>query len=136
MLRGTAVNPWDLRPLELLGPGYDVRVLEPPNNGYDASSLALRREPVDLVPIVNGAIESSRTIADRKHQQQQHSAQQHAPIHQPPCRAARSRSQTSRAAPRPPTSAAPQAVRTPPAPTGGPRRPVNARTPPPAQRTP
>lgn len=46
VLRGTAVNPWDLRPLELLGPGYDVRVLEPPNNGYDATTLALRREPV------------------------------------------------------------------------------------------
>ena len=46
VLRGTAVNPWDLRPLELLGPDYDVQVLEPPNNGYDASSLAVRREPV------------------------------------------------------------------------------------------
>jgi glycosyltransferase involved in cell wall biosynthesis len=46
VLRGTAVNPWDLRPLELLGPGYDVSVLEPPNNGYDASSLAIRRVPV------------------------------------------------------------------------------------------
>lgn len=46
MLRGTAVNPWDLRPFEDLGPGYDVRVLEPPNNLYDASSLGVAREPV------------------------------------------------------------------------------------------
>jgi signal transduction histidine kinase len=30
--------------------------------------LELRREAVDLVPIINGAIESSRTLADRKHQ--------------------------------------------------------------------
>ena len=30
--------------------------------------LELRREPVDLVPIINSAIESSRTLADRKQQ--------------------------------------------------------------------
>ena len=46
VLRGTAVNPWDLRPFEDLGPGYAVRVLEPANNLYDASALGLEREPV------------------------------------------------------------------------------------------
>ena len=49
VLRGTAVNPWDLRPFEELGPGYDVRVLEPADNAYDASSLRLRRDPVRTV---------------------------------------------------------------------------------------
>jgi len=49
VLRGTAVNPWDLKPFEDLGPSYAVRVLEPPNNAYDASSLAVEREPVGTV---------------------------------------------------------------------------------------
>ena len=49
VLRGTAVNPWDLRPFEDLGPGYAVRVLEPPNNAYDAASLSVEREPVQTV---------------------------------------------------------------------------------------
>ena len=31
--------------------------------------LELRREPVDLVPIITGALESSRALADRRHQQ-------------------------------------------------------------------
>ena len=30
--------------------------------------LELRREPVDLVPVITGAIESSRSLADRRHQ--------------------------------------------------------------------
>jgi glycosyltransferase involved in cell wall biosynthesis len=49
VLRGTAANPWDLRPWEGLGDGYDVRVLVPPNNQYDVSSLALPATPVETV---------------------------------------------------------------------------------------
>ena len=49
VLRGTAVNPWDLRPFEDLGDGYDVTVLTPPNNLYDAGSLRIRRTPVETL---------------------------------------------------------------------------------------
>jgi glycosyltransferase involved in cell wall biosynthesis len=43
------VNPWDLRPWELLGDRYDVSVLIPRRNQYDASSLQLDRVPVRTV---------------------------------------------------------------------------------------
>jgi len=49
VLRGTAVNPWDLRPFADLGAGYDVSVLTPPNNLYDTGSLGIRRVPVRTV---------------------------------------------------------------------------------------
>jgi glycosyltransferase involved in cell wall biosynthesis len=49
VLRGTAVNPWDLRPWEDLGDGYRVEVLVPPNNLYDTGSLRLERVPVRTV---------------------------------------------------------------------------------------
>jgi glycosyltransferase involved in cell wall biosynthesis len=46
VLRGTAANPWDLRPWEELGAGWDVRVVVPPNNAFDTSGVALRRVAV------------------------------------------------------------------------------------------
>jgi len=39
--------------------------------------LELRREPVDLVPIITGALESSRALADRRHQQVNAALPQH-----------------------------------------------------------
>jgi glycosyltransferase involved in cell wall biosynthesis len=39
VLRGTAANPWDLRPWEELGEAYDVSVLVPDNNQYDVGAL-------------------------------------------------------------------------------------------------
>ncbi|HEX4806967.1 MAG TPA: glycosyltransferase family 4 protein [Conexibacter sp.] len=39
VLRGTAANPWDLRPWERLGEHYDVTALVPPNNQYDVGAL-------------------------------------------------------------------------------------------------
>ena len=43
VLRGTAANPWELRPWELLHDQgvADVRLVVPPDNLYDVSSLAL-----------------------------------------------------------------------------------------------
>ena len=64
VLRGTAVNPWDLRPFEDLGPDYDVRVLEPPNNAYDAASLRVRREPVRTVGARLPAL-ATRAVGER-----------------------------------------------------------------------
>jgi glycosyltransferase involved in cell wall biosynthesis len=49
VLRGTAANPWDLRPWERLGPGFDVGVLVPGANAYDTATLALERVPVGTV---------------------------------------------------------------------------------------
>jgi glycosyltransferase involved in cell wall biosynthesis len=49
VLRGNLVNPWDLTPWEKLGPAYEVQVLVPPNNLFDAGSLALERVPVETV---------------------------------------------------------------------------------------
>lgn len=49
VLRGTAANPWDLRPWESLGDGYDVRVVVPPNNLYDTEGVGLRRIGVRTV---------------------------------------------------------------------------------------
>ena len=49
LLRGTAVNPWELRPWELLGDGYRVQVLVPPNNLYDVEALGIERVPVSTV---------------------------------------------------------------------------------------
>jgi glycosyltransferase involved in cell wall biosynthesis len=46
LVRGTLVNPWDLRPWEELGEGYQVQVLVPPNNGFDLERLGLERVPV------------------------------------------------------------------------------------------
>lgn len=39
VLRGTAANPWDLRPWEDLSGDWDVQVLVPENNGYDVTAL-------------------------------------------------------------------------------------------------
>lgn len=39
VLRGTAANPWDLRPWEDLASDWDVRVLVPENNAYDVTAL-------------------------------------------------------------------------------------------------
>ena len=41
VLRGTAANPWDLRPWEELGPDWDVRVVVPPDNEFDTSGVPL-----------------------------------------------------------------------------------------------
>ena len=69
VLRGTAVNPWDLRPFEDLGEGYDVVVLEPPNNAYDAGSLGLRRTPVrtlgGLLPRGRAGALATRAVGER-----------------------------------------------------------------------
>jgi glycosyltransferase involved in cell wall biosynthesis len=46
------VNPWDLRPWELLGDHYEVSVLVPRRNQYETDGLRLGRVPV-------------RTVADR-----------------------------------------------------------------------
>ena len=46
LLRGHNVNPWELRPWELLADRFDVRVLVTGSNRFDVSSLGLRREPV------------------------------------------------------------------------------------------
>ena len=42
-----------------------------------SGKLELRREPVDLVPIITGAVESSRALADRRHQQVDAALPQH-----------------------------------------------------------
>jgi len=50
VLRGTAANPWDLRPWEELGGRYEVSVLVPDNNQYDVGALRnVRRVPVRTV---------------------------------------------------------------------------------------
>jgi glycosyltransferase involved in cell wall biosynthesis len=50
VLRGTAANPWDLRPWEELGDGYDVSVLVPDANQYDVGALrSVRPVPVRTV---------------------------------------------------------------------------------------
>jgi glycosyltransferase involved in cell wall biosynthesis len=46
LLRGHNVNPWELRPWEVLADRFDVRVLVTGSNRFDASSLRLQREPV------------------------------------------------------------------------------------------
>jgi glycosyltransferase involved in cell wall biosynthesis len=57
VLRGTAANPWDLRPWESLGAGFDVTVLVPPNNQYDVSGLAV---PAARVETVGGRLPRGR----------------------------------------------------------------------------
>ncbi|MGB2710524.1 MAG: glycosyltransferase family 4 protein, partial [Conexibacter sp.] len=50
VLRGTAANPWDLRPWEELGERYDVAVLVPRANQYDVGALRnIRAVPVQTV---------------------------------------------------------------------------------------
>jgi glycosyltransferase involved in cell wall biosynthesis len=49
LVRGTLVNPWDLRPWEELGDGYEVQVLVPPNNAFDLERLTLERVPVRTI---------------------------------------------------------------------------------------
>jgi glycosyltransferase involved in cell wall biosynthesis len=49
VLRGTAVNPWELRPWADLGDDYRVQVLVPPNNLYETESLDIERVPVGTV---------------------------------------------------------------------------------------
>lgn len=50
VLRGTAANPWDLRPWEELGADYDVSVLVPDANRYDVGALrGVRAVPVRTV---------------------------------------------------------------------------------------
>ena len=49
VLRGTAANPWDLRPWESLGPEFEATVLVPPNNQYDVSGLELAAARVETV---------------------------------------------------------------------------------------
>jgi glycosyltransferase involved in cell wall biosynthesis len=69
LLRGHQVNPWDLRPWELLADRFDVVVLVAGSNIYDTDSLGLRRVSVralsDLVP--GGRLRSfaARTPANR-----------------------------------------------------------------------
>jgi glycosyltransferase involved in cell wall biosynthesis len=48
LLRGTAVNPWELRPWERLreSGAFDVRVVVPPDNQFDLSTLRLPQLPV------------------------------------------------------------------------------------------
>jgi glycosyltransferase involved in cell wall biosynthesis len=60
VLRGTAANPWDLRPWEDLGDEYHVQVLVPPNNLYATESLTLERVPV---PTAGGRLPSGRAGA-------------------------------------------------------------------------
>jgi glycosyltransferase involved in cell wall biosynthesis len=43
------VNPWDLRPWEKLGGGYEVSVLVPPNNLFDPESLELPQVQIATV---------------------------------------------------------------------------------------
>ncbi|MFT4036425.1 MAG: glycosyltransferase family 4 protein [Patulibacter sp.] len=47
LLRGSAANPWDLAPWELLADEFDVQVLVPANNQYDLSAL----QQIRIVPI-------------------------------------------------------------------------------------
>lgn len=49
VLRGTAANPWDLRPWESLGPEFEATVLVPPNNQYDVSGLEVAAASVETV---------------------------------------------------------------------------------------
>lgn len=49
VLRGTAANPWDLRPWEGLGPEFEATVLVPPNNQYDVSGLEVAAARVETV---------------------------------------------------------------------------------------
>jgi glycosyltransferase involved in cell wall biosynthesis len=49
VLRGRAVNPWELRPWRELGDPYEVAVLIPDTNDYDTSGLGLERVPVRTV---------------------------------------------------------------------------------------
>ena len=46
VLRGTAANPWDLRPLEALTDRFEIVVPVPANNLYDVDALALTRVPI------------------------------------------------------------------------------------------
>jgi glycosyltransferase involved in cell wall biosynthesis len=43
ILRGTAANPWDLRPWEKLTDSYEITVLVPANNDFDTDLVRLRR---------------------------------------------------------------------------------------------
>jgi glycosyltransferase involved in cell wall biosynthesis len=49
VLRGRAASPWDLRPWQELGDPYEVAVLVPDTNDYDASGIGLQRVPVRTV---------------------------------------------------------------------------------------
>lgn len=49
LVRGTLVNPWDLRPWEELDGGYDVEVLVPPNDQFDTESLELDKVPIQTL---------------------------------------------------------------------------------------
>jgi glycosyltransferase involved in cell wall biosynthesis len=49
LLRGRAVNPWELGPWERLTGKYDVAVLVPDRNLYDRASLALEQLPVRTI---------------------------------------------------------------------------------------
>ena len=57
VLRGTAANPWDLRPWGDLGPAFDVTILVPPNNQYDLSGLAV---PTARIETVGGRLPRNR----------------------------------------------------------------------------
>jgi glycosyltransferase involved in cell wall biosynthesis len=48
LLRGRAANPWELRAWEQVA-GYDVAVLVPEGNDYDAGGLGIETVPVDTV---------------------------------------------------------------------------------------
>jgi glycosyltransferase involved in cell wall biosynthesis len=60
VLRGTAANPWDLRPWESLGPGFEATVLLPANNQYDVSGLAV---PTTRIETVGGRLPKGRVGA-------------------------------------------------------------------------
>jgi glycosyltransferase involved in cell wall biosynthesis len=49
VLRGTAANPWDLRPWENLREEFDITVLVPANNAFDTRQVALRRVGIRTV---------------------------------------------------------------------------------------
>ena len=69
VLRGRQANPWDLRPWEELGPGYEVEALVPGGNLYDTSLLELKRVPVrtlsDAVPGDRPAALAARACGER-----------------------------------------------------------------------
>jgi glycosyltransferase involved in cell wall biosynthesis len=49
VLRGLQANPWELRPWRALADAYDVTVLVPERNTFDADTIGLDRTPVQTV---------------------------------------------------------------------------------------
>jgi len=76
LLRGSMVNPWDLRPWELLGEGYDVSVLVPKRNLHASEALNLQRVAVrtlgDRLPAGRAGSLLTRAVGERYLQLEQH----------------------------------------------------------------